>query len=376
MEQVKKHCLDRLCGKQITTPAYSGPNSVPELTAELQLLRQDIIAEYRHRQKETIEVLQAHVQIAIQEKQLATTLFQQSSLNLFACKMLRENPGSLRDKLRAPSPVVRLLTLQVVARRRLPLETEVIERLGDPSPVVSQAARETLVRLARGTDFGPLPGTAGVRRRKAIQKWKDWLALQKVARESPAPTGPAVASKPAVRFNPALAMRNILAQQAALRTEDAEVQRLSKELVAAKGERQGALLDRLKTSKGGVYTDALAQAIPRLPAAMQTKARDALAERLTRMKATTLKDKLQDEDAEVRRAAALACAMKEARAQIPDLIPLLLDSERSVAAAAHAALKDLTGRDFGPHAKATAGERTLALLAWRDWWKTQQAKRK
>jgi len=55
-----------------------------------------------------------------------------------------------------------------------------------------------------------------------------------------------------------------------------------------------------------VNTLALAAAIPQLTGTVKTKARSALAERLSRMTNHTLKDKLQDDDPEIRRAAALA----------------------------------------------------------------------
>src|SRR5262249_40686681 len=97
-------------------------------------------------------------------------------------------------------------------------------------------------------------------------------------------------------------------------------------------------------------------------------ARDALADRLTRMTANTLREKLRDEDVEVRRAAALACAMKDDRAQVPALIELLEDREPLVVRAARAALKSLTEQDFGPEADATRAERTKAVAAWKAWW--------
>jgi HEAT repeat protein len=151
----------------------------------------------------------------------------------------------------------------------------------------------------------------------------------------------------------------------------ADADRLRAEVLAAPGEQQKALLDRLRDGKGAAYTDALAGAAPRLTGAAQRQARDALVQRLTRMTSTTLRDKLQDDDAEVRRAAALACAMKDARGQVPDLISLLRDPEPAVAQAAGTALKSLTGQDLGPGPDAGAEERLKAAGAWAAWWKKQ-----
>src|SRR5205823_1598436 len=145
---------------------------------------------------------------------------------------------------------------------------------------------------------------------------------------------------------------------------DPEAARLSDELANATGAKQDQVLDKLRDSKGGVYTQALADAIPRLAGPVKNKARDALAERLTRMTAATLKDKLEDDETEIRRAAALACAMKEEKSLIPRLIEMLQDKDPGVMRAAHAALKNLTNEDFGP-AEANPGELKRAVDAWK-----------
>jgi hypothetical protein len=80
-----------------------------------------------------------------------------------------------------------------------------------------------------------------------------------------------------------------------------EAVRLGQELIAAPAERQKALLDKLRESKGAAYTNALAEAIPKLEGAIHDQARDALMERLERMASKTLRDKCKDENAEVRR---------------------------------------------------------------------------
>jgi len=150
--------------------------------------------------------------------------------------------------------------------------------------------------------------------------------------------------------------------------------RLGADLLKASGQQQEHLLDQLKQGKGVAYTGALAAAIPQLSGAIKTKAREALTERLARMTAFTLHDKLQDDAAEIRRAAALALAMKEEKQAIPDLIALLEDREPTVVRASYAALKELTGQDFGPSAGALPEARAKAVAAWKAWWKKQHAK--
>ena len=74
---------------------------------------------------------------------------------------------------------------------------------------------------------------------------------------------------------------------------------------------------------------------------------------------------------EVRRAGALACAMKDEKQLVPDLIAMLKDPEIPVARAALAALKDLTGKNFGPGTDASTAERDEAVTKWREWWAKQ-----
>jgi hypothetical protein len=153
--------------------------------------------------------------------------------------------------------------------------------------------------------------------------------------------------------------------------EVTESARLAGSLVRASADEQGNLLNRLRDSKGVQYTEALATAIPQLKGETKTQARDALATRLARMKTGTLKNYLKDEDAEIRRAAALACARREAKEHFPTLIDLLLDPDPVVERAAHSALKALAGQDFGPPPGASRAERARAIVAWQLWWSKQ-----
>ncbi len=103
---------------------------------------------------------------------------QKELLEVFLQKILREKPDELRPHLTDRNPTVRFLTIQAIARRRLPLERALIERLVDRDPAVIQAARAALVRLGRGVDFGPAAKATRTQRHQAVQRWTEWLALQ------------------------------------------------------------------------------------------------------------------------------------------------------------------------------------------------------
>ena len=156
---------------------------------------------------------------------------------------------------------------------------------------------------------------------------------------------------------------------------DPEAAKVCKELLQAAPERQRELIGRLKDSKGISNTDALTVVAARLNGPVQQEARAALAERLTRMTAPTLRSRLAtDEDVELRVAAISAAATKEDPVLVPDLIPLLADAQPRVARAAYLALKHLTRQDFGPPADATPAQRDKAVAAWKSWWQKQAPK--
>jgi hypothetical protein len=149
---------------------------------------------------------------------------------------------------------------------------------------------------------------------------------------------------------------------------------LAESLIKASGSRREDLIASMENEKGVKYTEALAAAIPKLEGDAHRKARQALANRLTRMKDETLQEYFQDEDPEIRRAAAIAAGQKDSKALVLYLISLLRDPETSVVRAAHASLKSLTEKDFGPPATATREERDQAVQKWIGWWNKQGKK--
>lgn len=132
--------------------------------------------------------------------------------------------------------------------------------------------------------------------------------------------------------------------------------------------RQIEMIEKYRDGKGGEYTQALAEASAMLEGDMQTKAREALAQRLTRMSAETLRRELIDDDSEIRAAAALACGMKDDKTFVPNLIFSLRDRNHRVERAAYKALKSITGKDFGPSADSSPDERARAIIQWTTWW--------
>jgi HEAT repeat protein len=259
----------------------------------------------------------------------------------------------------------------VIGERRLNWHKELLERLTDDNDAVRQAARRSLVilgflalnpeegqrsnslapgqrvtplaQLKQPKDFGPPPGAGRTVQVQCKQRWADWW--DELDKKQP--------------------------RQAALRakTEVAtESSRLAGTLVQAAATRRSELLEQYRDTKGVKYTEALAFAIPKLGPEVRLEARKMLRERLSRMTEGTLKQYLDDEDAEIRRAAALGVASRDFKAQSPRLIDLLLDPEPVVRRAAHAALKELSRKDFGPGLNPTENELNEAISQWQAWW--------
>jgi hypothetical protein len=147
--------------------------------------------------------------------------------------------------------------------------------------------------------------------------------------------------------------------------------KIAKEIVESSGVNQQKLIEKYRDEKGVKYTEGLMMAIPHLSGEAKTNARAALADRLRRMTAATLTEYLKDDEPELRIAAAYACANKDSKMHIPQLIEMLRDKDPVVADAVHTALKRWTEKDFGPAANATAEERDKAIAAWQEWWKKQ-----
>jgi hypothetical protein len=78
-----------------------------------------------------------------------------------------------------------------------------------------------------------------------------------------------------------------------------------------------------------------------------------------------------DGDAEIRRAAAAACALRNDKAHVPALVAALKDKGAAVSQAAHEALRALTGQDLGPAPGADAARIEAAAAAWLRWWQSQ-----
>ncbi len=92
--------------------------------------------------------------------------------------LARQDAAVLKAKLRDPLPEVRTAAARTVGTRKLHLEAALIDLLTDDVDSVRRAARQALVRLSHGTDFGPPADATPDARAIAARKWRAWLAGQ------------------------------------------------------------------------------------------------------------------------------------------------------------------------------------------------------
>ena len=148
-----------------------------------------------------------------------------------------------------------------------------------------------------------------------------------------------------------------------------EADRIATGLIAKQPDTKwDAKLKAARETKGGQWTAGLAQAIPFLSEKRSIIARDALADRLTRMTAGTLQKLMKDRDAELRRAACLAAAMKDEKSLALDLIERVTDIDDIVVRAARASLKAMFNKDFGPPTGANDDRKRISLDEWKSWY--------
>jgi hypothetical protein len=88
----------------------------------------------------------------------------------------REPAPKLKALLKHERAEVRTAAAQVIGTRQLRYGAELIEALRDVDPAVQQAARQALVRLARGVDHGPPADADSGTREAAIERWRQWWA--------------------------------------------------------------------------------------------------------------------------------------------------------------------------------------------------------
>ena len=91
----------------------------------------------------------------------------------------RETPAQLKTLLKHDKTDMRVQAIQEIRQRKLRWGEELIGRLQDAEETVRQAARQALVALSKGQDFGPERDVSFGDRETAVRRWREWWGKQK-----------------------------------------------------------------------------------------------------------------------------------------------------------------------------------------------------
>lgn len=146
------------------------------------------------------------------------------------------------------------------------------------------------------------------------------------------------------------------------------LQQIIAELPTSSEPRTAELIRRLVTASGDEAVAAFLQVIthPDTKPTVKQKVRQGLAERFAAGSTRSLLTEFQSRDRERRLAACMAVLVRhrdqgETRPLIAPLITALGDQDTGISSAAYAALKTITGEDFGPQP-----------TGWQKWWEQQR----
>jgi hypothetical protein len=103
---------------------------------------------------------------------------QQLARNLLVRHLARQNAAVLKEKLKDDRPAVRAAAARAVGAAGLRWGGELLELLDDNDADVQQAARQALVQLAGGIDYGPPAVASATARSEAARQWTAWWARQ------------------------------------------------------------------------------------------------------------------------------------------------------------------------------------------------------
>lgn len=194
---------------------------------------------------------------------------------------------------------------------------------------------------------------------------------------APAPREPKKQGGPPQGADPDLPTGGFSLPKAVEPTEAGEAEKVSKALLAANDAEWPTRLTEARDTKGAKWTRGLVLAIAKMDGDKRHQAREALAERLVRMTPRSLREMMKDQEIELRRAACLACGMRDERAFAPALIERLTDPSDYVVRAARASLRGLSNNtaDFGPVNSADEDAKIKAASQWSGYFDQQGGKK-
>jgi hypothetical protein len=104
---------------------------------------------------------------------------QNTARTALVTSLTRLKPDELKKKLEDEKAEIRLAAVKVIRNRDYRLGYELIGRLTDEDANVREWAQATLIKMARGTDYGPPKKATAEQREQAAERWRNWWRNQK-----------------------------------------------------------------------------------------------------------------------------------------------------------------------------------------------------
>jgi hypothetical protein len=116
----------------------------------------------------------------------------EAKLNNLVNNMAKKSNDEVQSSLKSNEPENRFAAAVVVGDKKLPYGDDLVELLNDPDPLVTQAARRSLIVLSyhvdaakkakfkgfapKAVDYGPQPGAGKVAKSNSVKNWKNFLS--------------------------------------------------------------------------------------------------------------------------------------------------------------------------------------------------------
>jgi hypothetical protein len=175
----------RIIGPQTALTTGSSPGTTPYRSMSIGQLteaagteppprKKQILTELSQRRGDEALVALASVAASTSDKEVKRTAREMLDRGLS-----RLTVAGVKDKLKDDRAELRASAARVSGTKGYRLNDELIGLLADLEPEVRQAARQALVRLSRGQDFGPDTDADDAGRDKAVRQWRAWWDRQK-----------------------------------------------------------------------------------------------------------------------------------------------------------------------------------------------------
>lgn len=140
------------------------------------------LAKLKHMEAQRMLLKEAEVRTIMQQfakHQMELAAKSERELAVLVREFQKEDTVGILCRLKDEEPLNRWMAIQITQYRWEPLENFLVEALEDPVPMVRGAARQALVKLSRGNDFGPIAANPSRDQIHTAQKhWRSYLAMQ------------------------------------------------------------------------------------------------------------------------------------------------------------------------------------------------------